>query len=460
LAARDAALQGEGEPFELPPMLETGRLPKDYRRIAFAEGLDAGNWLDGLTSGRCELVRANDSTLVLARIGDHRGRQISAFEWGTLLSHRASVVSGIWLLLPGYPVVQPWSTPATWGELRAAMRNSGVDLDAALKRLLPGLRNGLKTFVMLGCPIPERYGEPLRKLHWLAAALSPLSRTRVDGFRDGETGWWHADRQGQLRNDAPIFWLETVDWHPDALRGRGSVAEFWRNGRIAMFGAGALGSAFAEMLIRGGARQLTIYDGQTLIGGNLVRHTATLSGVGANKSETLAAHLNEASPHAQVSAFPVSIPFLEPEPLDALRRTDIVVDCTGDDDAIDQLAATDWGEPQERLFISASMGFRAHRAFLFLSRRSTIDAEAFHRLMSPWREREWQEIDVSDLPRDALGCWHPLLPAAAHDVWSVAAALVQFLETQGVEDSASRFIVLERREKGLGFDIAQDTRNE
>ncbi|MCC6959921.1 MAG: ThiF family adenylyltransferase [Dehalococcoidia bacterium] len=459
-AARDGSLQAEGEPFELPPMLETGALPKDYRRIAFAEGLDAGNWLAGLTSGRCELVPVNDSTLALTRFGDHRGRKIPSHQWGTLLSKRASVVSGIWLLLPGYPVVEPWSAPQTWGELRAAMRRFGLDLDAALKRLLPGLRNGRKTFVMLGCPIPERYGEPVRKLHWLAAALLPLSRAHVDGFRDGEIGWWHADRHGQFRNEAPIFWVETVDWHPDALRGRGSVAEYWRKARVGMLGAGALGSAFAELLIRGGVRHLTVYDSEALMGGNLVRHTGTMASVGANKSEGLAAHLNQASPHAQVTAFPVSIPFLEPEPLEALRQTDIVVDCTGDDDVIDQLAATDWGEPRERLLISVSMGFKAHRAFLFLSRGSAFDGETFHRLMSPWREREWQEIEAADLPRDALGCWHPLLPAAAHDVWSVAAALVQFLETQGVEESASRFIVLERRADGLGFDIAQDTKGQ
>ncbi len=49
----------------------------------------------------------------------------------------------------------------TWGELRAAAADQGVDLNGALRSLLERMRDASEALLLLGFPIPATVGGPL-----------------------------------------------------------------------------------------------------------------------------------------------------------------------------------------------------------------------------------------------------------------------------------------------------------
>jgi hypothetical protein len=43
--------------------------------------------------------------------------------------------------------------------------------------------------------------------------------------------------------------------------------------------------------------------------------------------------------------------------------------------------------------------------------------------------RDRKEYGSQQLPREGVGCWHPVFPARADDVWLLASAAVKCLES-------------------------------
>jgi len=131
--------------------------------------------------------------------------------------------------------------------------------------------------------------------------------------------------------------------------------------RIALLGAGAFGSAAAEILVRGGVDDLTIFDIDVLEAGNLVRHTLGLGQVGANKAEALARRLEEASPSARINGIDRNFPDFVVD----CNRMEAILDATGDDDVLVHLDSYPW--THDRWSASFWVGFGAHRVYCFSS---------------------------------------------------------------------------------------------
>ena len=98
------------------------------------------------------------------------------------------------------------------------------------------------------------------------------------------------------------------NWHPDQIGSRGRLPKSFTEARVLLIGAGALGSSVAEMLVRGGVSDLTVFDPQRVEAGNLVRHTLGFDVIGTSKALALAAHLNGANPNARVRGFAAPFP--------------------------------------------------------------------------------------------------------------------------------------------------------
>jgi tRNA A37 threonylcarbamoyladenosine dehydratase len=58
--------------------------------------------------------------------------------------------------------------------------------------------------------------------------------------------------------------------------------------RVLLIGAGAIGSALGELLVRGGVRDLTVIDSENATVGNLTRHTLTMDEAGNSKAMSVA----------------------------------------------------------------------------------------------------------------------------------------------------------------------------
>lgn len=92
-----------------------------------------------------------------------------------------------------------------------------------------------------------------------------------------------------------------------------------------------------------------------------------------------------------------------------------------------------FGWSGRKCFASLSLGARAKRLFIFGVRSETFPTSDFRARVDPWLRREIDELEGGpDFPREGVGCWHPVFPARADDIWLLASvavkALVPFLE--------------------------------
>lgn len=454
-AARRGELLRGGEPFELP-IYATLERPWVIFDTAAA---DLSRWEvqpDRFGYATLRESRSNPRLRVLSSFTgmDPDGpAQINA-EWGSLLGgpidpglrHRA-----IWLRVDTFPVLKPWRAPETWAELTESLATGGVNLMDILHRLAPGLRDEKQHFLLIGAPIPIHVGEPPVLMHWIALQmpeLSTLAKPRK-GFRAGEDGAWRRDQAEVLRPERSLVWIPTQNWSPDEIATRGRAAPTLRDARIVLIGAGAMGSALAELLVREGAGgALTILDGETLAVGNLVRHSLTLAEVGAYKASALAHRLNAVNAYARVVGVDLEFPG-DARGREALATADLVIETTGSDALLSQLQEYEW--VGSRLFVSASIGFYARRLFLFCARGACFPLRDYAAAVDPWLLQERVEIDGHEMPWEGTGCWHPVFPARASDFAMLAGVALRQIEAgMGTREGAHVLHVTERTENATG----------
>lgn len=329
----------------------------------------------------------------------------------------------------------------------------GRDFDQLLGEVAPRIRDGRPHPLLVGFPIPERVGGPSRRMQWYAAWLPTLSwgDATYPGFRPRrEPGYRRRDRSEVLVNSHPIGWQTTENWHPDDVSSRGRLPDDLRSREILLVGAGAIGSAVAELLVRGGVKKLLVVDGQRLEIGNLVRHNLGLDNLHEQKASALARRLNLASPHAEIEAIDGEFPLSKEENREKVLHCDTILDCTGEDSVLRYLKLFPW--VGERLFASLSLGFGAERMFCFVSCGKTFPLDDYWGAVDPHLRRELEHYPEAELPREGAGCWHPLFPARIDDIWPMAAAAVKVLESAVVELPTEPLLeVFERFEEGGVF---------
>lgn len=372
--------------------------------------------------------------------------------WGQGLEAAKGERTGMWVRLTAPPTLSPWQAPATWGELREACRRQDINLDSEMRSVVGALRDGREHTMLVGFPVPERWDGPGVQMHWQAILLPPLSRGNKtsNGFRPGrEEGYWRRDRGEILDDTMPIDWLGSENWSARQLSARGQMPRDLRVRKVAIIGAGAVGSVVAELLVRGGVRALTIVDSDVLEAGNLVRHTLRLDDIGRPKAQALAARLHGASPHVTVSAVTAHFPNVTAATGADLRACDLVVDCTAQDDVAYHLGRFDWGGRKE--FVSISLGLYARRLYYFSSRGERFPHDAFMAALAPWLEDERGRFADDGLPREGLGCWHPVFPARTDDVWLLAAAAVKRMASASAGSSSDGLAVFEQCEERGAF---------
>lgn len=442
-AASRNELIRDREPFELPAYPCLGS-----RVVGFLEDeASYGEWERvTATQGLAELVRypGNEKLLAVQQFSTWGGKPLLRLPWGTKISSgQKTMETGIWIRWNSLPVLPPWQPPATGKELNAAASQAGSDLLSFLRQVPDHLRDGKPHLLLIGFPVARRSGMPLERQHWLAVELPPFSRKgrRLQGYQD-KNAYREIDRRAILQAD-PLRWVRTENWSSDEISTRGRFGLELRQKEILLLGAGTLGSAVAELLVRGGAYKLTILDKDDLKPGNLVRHSLTLKDAGRSKAEGLADWLNDVSPHASVKAISGNFP---PSSPDALGAAEIVLDCTAEDDVLAELARYAW--TGEKLFASASLGLHAERLFLFQAKAKVFPREAMVEALQPWLLDEKELVVGEELPWEGIGCWHPVFPARVDDVRLFASIVVKRLERLAVDSDAPPALHVFERSEG------------
>lgn len=371
--------------------------------------------------------------------------------WGDYI-HRFQTPKkfGVWIKLESLPLVPPWQAPLTWGELKFCLQKQNIDLDESVDSLFSN-RNGKERvdfLALIGFPIPDKIGEKYERYHWQGIKLPPLKfkDSSVNGFRPSKEAAGRANKN-ILTDSTPVEWIKSENWFPDQIRSRGSLPASILDKRILLIGAGAVGSAIAEMLVRGGLDRLTICDGDDVKAGNLVRHTLDLRHVSENKAAALATHLNQISPYAKIKYQSDKFP---PKTGFPLMDFDLIIDCTASQRMLAALA--DFESPEDVDFVSLSMSFGAKRLYFFSSRGKRFPFEQYRKNITPWLEKDFSENKNEIAPREGIGCWHPVFPARSDDVWLLTATGFKLM-TQAISNGLmnDKFKVFEQNETFVGI---------
>jgi hypothetical protein len=461
--AATGTLQAADDPFELPALPVP---PPEAARVAFQEdGASFDEWrgVAHARSGTFDWSRI-DNWIVVRRFVGADGAMVGSGKWGSWLPEKAIVHKGAWLQIPNFPVAPPWGAPSTWGDLRAAMRDVGADLDAHLQRALRVVRHEPEALLLIGHPMPAKVGAPMVEMNWVAIDVrcwneeTPRKgrprgghrhRPRTSpppGVRNGTRSLWAYDRVTSFRDAQPIVWRASENLAEHRLRARGRFGSGLTSGRILLVGGGALGSLLAEYLVRGGAQLLEIYDGENFDAGNLSRHTLTLADVDQPKVSGLAKRLASLSPSLRITDVADTLRGNRKLFSLGLRSADIVIDCTGSDAALSTLAAM--GPQQDtKDWYSVSLGLCGRRLFFFHARSDRFPASLFHEFLETWLPSEAKAISEAALPREGIGCWHPLFPARIDQVAVAAATAVRLLHesTSRLGDVLPTLTVFEER---------------
>ncbi len=264
------------------------------------------------------------------------------------------------------------------------------------------------------------------QLHWQAMRVPPLARSPRAGFRAKDVGWRETDRRTTFAPDNRIEWVASDNWSEANAHARGRFAERLLAKKILLIGAGALGSAVSEMLVRGGARRMVICDSDTFEHGNLSRHTLTMGDEHASKAASLAARLTMASAHVRVDSVDAEFPELTPEQQASISTCNLILDCTAKDDVLSGIEAYGWVE--DAYVVSMSFGWHLHRLYIVGAPAREFTRSAVTGLLAPLVQKDLANHETEGLLREGPGCWHPVFPGRTDDAWMMAAAGVKELE--------------------------------
>ena len=423
---RDAAtgrLHKAGEPFELPDYKTGGRRPGTLAVYEDAAALAA--WRDAPRVGLAEIVRVGHREHGVDAVREWRdldGHEIVQPPWGTHVTELNGHQRAAWIRLDELPVVGPWQAPASGPELLTAVRAQGLDPRELLEPVWRHLRGVPGALLLVGAPIPPRFGESASTMHWQALRLPALGKEkpRTRATRDNK------DFAQVLGHARTLDWVPTTEnWHPDVIGNRGRLRREIREMAVVLIGAGALGSVVADMLVRMGVRLLVVVDHDRYEAGNGVRHRLTLGEIGTLKALALAAQLNASNPSARVRGYGVSLPSDVPDVVGALAEADLVIDCTASDTLLEDLPAL--GLKPDARVVSGSVGLGANQLYVFADRADQFSATAFDAWFSRHRRREHAAAADLGLPQ-ASGCWHPVTPVPYHRLLRQAGLFVERIE--------------------------------
>lgn len=446
--ASDNDLVRDGDPFELPKYPPSGsplRIVHDENPDSYKDWKQCNQEIGKVV---LDAVSQLKETFLAVCFETLDGRLIHSSPRYSVELHGPENQSrqvGIWWRWNEPIVLEPWQVPATWGELRRIGRNRKIDVDRFLRLIANHIRGKDVSTLLLGYPIPLKQGETPSEMHWRAIQLPQFKQggRPPKGFRANGTGFWQRDKTIFFGNDRPIEFLKTGNWHPDRLQARGRMNPALRNMHIAIIGAGALGSAIAEFLVRGGAQHMMIVDTDILQAENLVRHNLTLHEVDRNKAEALRDRLTAVSPYVEVKSVPDSIPATKSQIESLLEDYNLVVDCTGADEVVASLALGWWSIP--KLFISASVGFMAKRLFAFIADGCTFPAMEFQERIRPWLRDEVQAWQDHGETLEGCGCWSPLFPARYDDILLAAATATKLIDgLTSRRPTSNRLVIFEQ----------------
>jgi molybdopterin/thiamine biosynthesis adenylyltransferase len=442
-AASQGAFTQPDELFELPDFSPAN----DFTVVFLENDASFKFWMSNNNrAGIVTLSKIKDTTIFpVTHFINSLGKLIFSPRWGNVVGEQENNNSkGLWLKLDTIPTIKTWQPPTNFGELVNFVESQGLSFFDLIKRPLLQLRDGQKHFLLIGFPIPAKYGrEPIR-MHWQALRLPVLSfgTKTMNGFRPDKNGYILRDKTKVLTDKAQIDWIQSENWHAEQISARGSLPNSISSKKILIIGCGAIGAVVAELLVRGNATGLTLMDYENLEVGNLVRHTLEITDIKKPKAKQLANKLRSINPNASVEFLAERFPPDSRSAIAVCQKCDFIIDCSGNDEVLFALSKFPWDS--EKTIFSMSVNYGATKSFLFIYRGLKFPIQEFSEKIKP---HLLDSTSIDEIPVDGIGCWHPVFPGRSDDIWLLISAtfkeLVNSIDKSGNLET-QEFIVYEQ----------------
>lgn len=437
-AAYEKNLFCTGDYFELPvfPVSNCNR----NELVAFNENDKTfSRWnLSKSTYGYVEFIRIKNSARVLLvkRMNTYNGYMRRKVTWGSIADN-AVKEDGLWILLNNIPIISEWQVPRTFKELKEVCIGQGIDIINVIKVFAKNHRDGRRYMLLIGFPIPNKVGGQNIQISWQAIKLPMFSyeqlsfkgysysKPKIRKVKKGDLIYWIQDLKKIFYSNMKIEWILTENWNEETLLSRGRAVKELRKLNILLIGCGALGSNIAENLARAGVLKLTLMDGERLVAGNLTRHTLTLNEILKSKAEMIAERVSFCSPIVKAESICTKLNADSISNIN-LNQYDLIIECTGSNLLIELLE--DYNFNNNKIIISASISRGAKRLYLYSSEAKAFNVNDFFNKLKPFAEKDLVDFKDNPLPREGIGCWHPVFPAKANEVAIMASISINYIE--------------------------------
>ncbi|MBT2639369.1 ThiF family adenylyltransferase [Bacillus sp. ISL-39] len=438
IAASRNMLTLEDEPFELMDFPESSPLS-----LGFSENYQSYRFWNFIDSkhGICEFSIVSQGTFLVRSFKKLNGSCIRNVKWGEYASQFRTEerLLGSWILLEDVPHLKPWQAPLTWSELYTVCKEQGLDLIETLRLLAKkrDYKNKLAHILLIGFPVKSKLNDDNSEIFWKGIEIpllvsensfSKKVKWKINGSAKSPNGF-------TVNGQRKIKWMHSYNWSKESVMSRGILPKKITESQILQIGAGSLGSSIGELLTRAGVSKLGIIDFDFLQMGNLTRHNLLISDLDNNKAQALTNKLNRTSIYSKVAPFKGTLKENLEHRIEDLEKYNVILDCTGDDDVLVELEQFKWSRLKK--IISLSLGFGGRRLFIFSSSGTTFPNQVFKTMINPWLRDEQDKYKDEELPREGLGCWHPLFPARIDDVWLMASTAIKTFEVIFKENSTT-----------------------
>lgn len=393
------------------------------------------------------LAHGQQKSVFIKSFNSLKNKPLMINDWNDTIDHPTLKISkAMWILLDFIPVLAPWEVPMNWKQLKVIALENGINLYDQMCSLYIRASKFLPSCILLGFPIPAKFGREDEQIHW-----QPITIERPK-FRGGfRAGLPEAKQAAKIifHDKSPINWMDSQNGNLLAVSSRGRLNDNITNKKIIVVGAGALGSVVSECLVRAGCEAMTLIDPDRIELGNMSRHLLTTESLDKNKAEELGKRLSLIFPELQVKWIKKSLQSELNFDRNFLTNYDLIVDATGSDEVLHYISTSN--RNIDAGFISVSLGMNANKLFFFCQRGNDDFEINFKTILRPFLETEINSTKNIDFPREGLGCWHPLFPARADDVFLMGGVAVKLTEDFLNGRLEKNLYVIEQKSSENGF---------
>lgn len=211
----------------------------------------------------------------------------------------------------------------------------------------------------------------------------------------------------------------------DEFFGRGCLSSELVNKKILLIGVGAIGSFLAETLVRGGIRNITLSDGDSVEAGNLCRASFDMNSIGNSKVPALCKKLNDISPFCKIKGngcwhrngvfladykngeFYGNVNYDSQEKfMKEIEKYDLIIDCTASNELLHFLS---YAVKQPTQLVSVCITNHAQDCLFLSNSNGNVFEQRKHFLAKI-------EQDTDNYYVEGTGCYAPTFLATASDM--------------------------------------------